>query len=410
MQGLLSKKISLFLFPASMLAAVYVLLPSLGEIPESWLQFLPHVTYIAMLAGMFLSLHFNKSRAFFVLLMLLLYYWQGFSSGDACRLPSRVRTAIDYLYPVNIALVCLMREKGLFSSAGRMRSVFLLIQLVLLVIFAKTGEAMALNQVPLPGGRAFAAYPAMQGAALFFMGFCGVVVAILSCARASLIDSAFFGALVAVAMVRTLPLEGDAATVFLLAAGLILLLSVLQESHNMAYRDDLTGLLSRRALNEHLAGLARHYAIAMLDLDHFKRLNDSLGHDVGDQVLRMVAARIRKIGGGGKAYRYGGEEFTIVFQGRRAEDVLSHLEELRSSIASYQFLVRSPDRPDSLREGRRRRSGSGDSTPVSVTMSIGVAESSPCMRDPHDVMAAADAALYRAKNRGRNRVGTAGRT
>ncbi|MEA5115647.1 MAG: GGDEF domain-containing protein [Geobacteraceae bacterium] len=406
----MSKKISLFLFPASMLAAVYVLLPSLGEIPESWLQFLPHVTYIAMLAGMFLSLHFNKSRAFFVLLMLLLYYWQGFSSGDACWLPSRVRTAIDYLYPVNIALVCLMREKGLFSSAGRMRSVFLLIQLVLLVIFAKTGEAMVLNQVPLPGGRAFAAYPAMQGAALFLMGFCGVVVAILSCARASLIDSAFFGALVAVAMVRTLPLEGDAATAFLLAAGLILLLSVLQESHNMAYRDDLTGLLSRRALNEQLAGLARHYAIAMLDLDHFKRLNDSLGHDVGDQVLRMVAARIRKIGGGGKAYRYGGEEFTIVFQGRRAEDVLSHLEELRSSIASYQFLVRSPDRPDSLREGRRRRSDSGDSTPVSVTMSIGVAESSPHMRDPHDVMATADAALYRAKNRGRNRVGTAGRT
>jgi len=393
-----------------MLAAVYVFLPSLGDIPGSWLQFLPHVTYIAMLAGMFLSLHFNKSRAFFVLLILLLYYWHGFSHGDGYRLPSRVCAAIDYLFPANVTLVCLMREKGFFSFAGRLRSGFLLMQLVLLVIFAKTGEAMALNQVQLPAARAFGSCPAMQGSALFFTGFCGILVAVLSYARASLIDSAFFGALVAVAMVRTQPLAGDAAAAFLLAAGLVLLLSVLQESHDMAYRDDLTGLLSRRALNEQLAGLGRNYAIAMLDLDHFKRLNDSLGHDVGDQVLRMVAARIRKIGGGGKAYRYGGEEFTIVFHGRTAEDVLPGLEELRSSIASYQFLVRSPNRPDSLREGRKRRSRSGESTPVSVTMSIGVAESSPHMRDPHDVMAAADAALYRAKNRGRNRVSTASRT
>lgn len=410
MHVLFSKKIPLFLFPATMLAAVYVLLPSLGEIPGSWLQFLPHVTYIAMLAGMFLSLHFNKSRAFFVLLILLLYYWHGISYGEGHRLPSRVCTAIDYLFPANITLVCLMREKGFFSFAGRLRSAFLLIQLVLMVIFAKAGEAMALNQAQLQAGRAFGSYPAMHGPALFFMGFCGILAAILSYARASLIDSAFFGALVAVAMVRTQPLTGDAATAFLLAAALILLLSVLQESHNMAYRDDLTGLLSRRALNEQLAGLGRNYAIAMLDLDHFKRLNDSLGHDVGDQVLRMVAARIRKVGGGGKAYRYGGEEFTIVFHGRTAEDVLPSLEDLRSSIASYQFLVRSSSRPDSMREGRKRRSRSGESTPVSVTMSIGVAESSRRMRDPHDVMAAADAALYRAKNRGRNRVSTACRS
>lgn len=410
MHGLLPEKISLYLFPASMLAAVYVLLPSMGGIPESWLQFLPHITYIAILAGIFLSLHFNKSRAFFVLLILLLYYWHGFSSGYGGSVSSRVSHAIDYLFPANIALVCLMREKGLFSSAGRMRSAFLLIQLILLVIFARTGEAMAYNQVTLPTGRALAGYPAVEGSALFFMGFCGIIVAILSHVRSSLIDGAFLGALAAVAMIRALPLQGDAATAFLLTACLILMLSVLQESHNMAYRDDLTGLFSRRALNEQLAGLGRQYVIAMLDLDHFKRLNDSLGHDVGDQVLRMAAARIRMVGGGGKVYRYGGEEFTIVFPGRKLEDTLPYLEELRSAIASYKFHVRSPDRPYTVREGRKKRSASGDSTHVGVTVSIGVAESYPRLRDPHDVMAVADAALYRAKHRGRNRVSTASRT
>jgi len=407
--GILPQRISLYLFPASMLAAVYVHLPSLGEIPDTWLEFLPHVTYLVFIAGIFLSLHFNKSRAFFVVLMLILYYWYGFSTGAGCRGPSRICTALDYLLPGNIAIVCLMREKGLLTPAGRMRSVFLLLQLIMLVILARTGEALAGNQASVMAGKDFALFPGVEAPVLMFMGTCGIIAAIPTHARASLIDGAFLGVLAAVAMVRALPLGGDAATTVLLTSGLILLLSVLQESHNMAYRDDLTGLLSRRALNEQLAGLGRRYVIAMLDLDHFKRLNDSLGHDVGDQVLRMAAARIRTVGGGGKAYRYGGEEFTIVFPNRKVEDTLPCLEDLRSSIAAYHFHVRSPDRPDTVRQGQRKRSGGGESTHVGVTVSIGVAESSSCLRDPHDVMAVADAALYRAKQRGRNRISTAGR-
>ncbi len=76
-------------------------------------------------------------------------------------------------------------------------------------------------------------------------------------------------------------------------------LSALRSSHEMAYRDELTGLLGRRALNERLQGLGRRYAIAMLDIDHFKKFNDSYGHDVGDEVLRLVATRISSVGGGG---------------------------------------------------------------------------------------------------------------
>jgi len=406
--GILPQRVSLYLFPASMLAAVYVHLPSIGELPDAWLEFLPHVTCLVFLAGIFLSLHFNKSRAFFVLLMLILYYWYGFATGAGCRVPSRICTALDYLIPGNIAIVCLMREKGLFTPAGRMRSVFLLLQLILLVILARTGEAMAGSQVSLMA-KGHVPYPGVEAPVLMFMGACGIIAAILTHVRASLIDGAFLGVLAAVAMVRALPLDGYPATAVLLTSGLILMLSVLQESHNMAYRDDLTGLLSRRALNEQLAGLGRRYVIAMLDLDHFKRLNDSLGHDVGDQVLRMAAARIRTVGGGGKAYRYGGEEFTIVFQNRKVEDALPYLEDLRSSIAAYHFHVRSPDRPDTVRQGQRKRSGGGESTHVGVTVSIGVAESSSCLRDPHDVMAVADAALYRAKQRGRNRISTASR-
>jgi len=171
----------------------------------------------------------------------------------------------------------------------------------------------------------------------------------------------------------------------------------------MAFRDDLTNLPSRRALNEHLMGLARPYAIAMLDVDHFKRFNDTHGHDVGDQVLKMVGSRIGGVAGGGKPYRYGGEEFTIIFPKKNVADVRPYLEELRKAIAEYRLCLRGSDRPKDQEEGKNHRGKSADQH-VSVTISIGVAESSERLRSPAEVIKAADGALYKAKNRGRDQV------
>src|SRR5258706_12321492 len=90
------------------------------------------------------------------------------------------------------------------------------------------------------------------------------------------------------------------------AAGVILLVVVLQESHRLAFRDELTNLPSRRALEERLTGLGPAYAIAMIDLDHFKLFNDTHGHHIGDQGLKLVAARLPAIEAGGTSYRYAG--------------------------------------------------------------------------------------------------------
>ena len=95
-----------------------------------------------------------------------------------------------------------------------------------------------------------------------------------------------------------------------------LCISLAHEGFHMAFRDELTGLPGRRALNEKLQRMGRIYTLAMADVDHFKVFNDTHGHDVGDQVLRMVAAQLRRVSGGGHAYRYGGEEFTLVFPAR----------------------------------------------------------------------------------------------
>jgi diguanylate cyclase (GGDEF)-like protein len=200
-------------------------------------------------------------------------------------------------------------------------------------------------------------------------------------------------------------------------AGLVVMFAVMEHSVEITDRDELTGLLGRRALNRALEQLGRRYALAMCDVDHFKRLNDTYGHETGDQVLRMVAARLARVSGGGRAFRVGGEEFCILFQGESLKNALPHLELLRTDIETCGFRVRGTEerrRAPQPRAGRRkavRRKNQPQRLPprsfsseVSVTVSIGVAEPNLRTREVEQVIQAADQALYRAKQAGRNRV------
>jgi len=191
---------------------------------------------------------------------------------------------------------------------------------------------------------------------------------------------------------------------FFSAAGIILMFSCIEASFIMAYRDELTGLPSRRALNQTLAGLGGCYAIAMIDVDHFKRFNDTYGHKTGDQVLKLLATRLTRLSGGAKAYRYGGEEFTAVFPGKSIEEALPHLEACRRRLSETPFTVRGRTRKASS-AGRRGKTGGGKAgKKVKVTASFGVAEPDSVINTPSQVIAAADKALYRAKKAGRDCV------
>ncbi|MDQ2485692.1 GGDEF domain-containing protein [Pseudomonas putida] len=185
---------------------------------------------------------------------------------------------------------------------------------------------------------------------------------------------------------------------------LMIAAAVAHEAYQMAFRDELTGLPGRRALNERMQRLGRNYVIAMTDVDHFKKFNNTHGHDVGDQVLRLVASRLSKVTGGGRAYRYGGEEFALVFAGKTAEECVPHVEAVREVIANYVMHLRDQSsRPQDDTSGRQRRAGNSGGT-VSVTISIGVAERQVDHRNPEAVLKSADQALYSAKGAGRNCV------
>lgn len=191
------------------------------------------------------------------------------------------------------------------------------------------------------------------------------------------------------------------AGLYVAAAAAAFALSAVEEIHAVAFRDPLTGLPARRALETALARLSAPYVVAMVDVDHFKRFNDTFGHAVGDQVLTMVAVRLAQAGSA-QAFRYGGEEFTLLLPGRTLAEAIPVLEAARAAIEATTFTLRAPDRP-------RRRPAKGKArTParaevVAVTVSIGAA--TPAQGDqPAMVLQAADQALYRAKEGGRNRI------
>ncbi|MDH5736402.1 MAG: GGDEF domain-containing protein, partial [Gammaproteobacteria bacterium] len=295
-------------------------------------------------------------------------------------------------------MISLLKERGILTWWGSTRAAFILLPILVIMVAAKYypesllhALTMRLVDLSLLKQVSFAQLP------LVSMVFALLVLNGRWFAQATAQNSAVFVVMIcAVAMLHFRDADTSRA-VFACAAMLMLGIAVIQESWSMAYIDQLTNLPGRRALEEELLKLGSNYSIAMMDIDHFKKFNDTYGHDAGDQVLQMVAARIRQSLSGGKVFRYGGEEFTIVFPGKKTEDTLEILDDVRKCVGDSKFRLRNKDR----RSGKSKKDGGKN---VQVTISIGAAERTERAETPHEVVKSADKALYRAKKQGRNRV------
>jgi diguanylate cyclase (GGDEF)-like protein len=403
-----AKKALIFSVPLAILAAAFFVLPKIPALTPSHRELLLISPYLAAVTGMFLSVHFHRGRPFTALFLLSLLYFlcrAHLGEGVIGFAHQELYLGLSLLLPFNFALLAVMREKGVFSVAGRLRFGFILFQTASVwLLFRHYFEEL----LPLLTRRLFP-FEVLDSLLLpqpllLLSILCMLIIAYVSAKRQAPVESGLLGALAAVIITISKITSPDIPAIFCLAAGVIITFSILQDSYNMAFRDDLTGMPSRRALNENLHGLGRRYVVAMLDVDHFKRFNDTYGHDVGDQVLKMVAKKMLSVGGGGKAFRYGGEEFTILFPGKRIADTLPYLEEVRMAIEKYSLAIRSDDRPKDTKQGQSKRGSRSGLTEVSVTISIGVAESGEGHGSPAEVMKASDKALYRAKSKGRNQV------
>ncbi len=167
----------------------------------------------------------------------------------------------------------------------------------------------------------------------------------------------------------------------------------IQLSREMAVTDQLTGLYNRGYLTRHLDTLMRNaspgkpVSFLIMDIDYFKSVNDTHGHDIGDEVLREFAGRISSnVRGIDLACRYGGEEFVVVMPDTDSAYALQVAERLRRGVEEMAFPISRP--PEML----------------NITVSIGIASSNGGGDSAEQILHRADQALYRAKHEGRNRV------
>ena len=397
--------------PSLLLLLGGVVLARLSQLSEFFTSLFNVLPTLLLLLGGAFCLVYGRQREVFLLLMLYLGYFLLDIQVDHYRLEGQVRPdaalifhLCSLLMPLLYCLYAAWQERThLLQDMVARAAVLLAVSAVAAGLAQRFPDALLhwLSHVRWPAlqvewlALVQLAYP------LFVVGLIVLLVQYLRAPR-PLHAAQLLGLVGMLWMLPNTFILSNALNVMSSQIMLILLVAVAHEAYQMAFRDELTGLPGRRALNERLQRLGRSYVIAMSDVDHFKKFNDTHGHDVGDQVLRVVAGQLRKIGGGGKAYRYGGEEFTLVFPGKTLEECLPHLEVIRNAIESYRIQLRDKQqRPPNDKQGRTRRSG-GAAAQVSVTVSMGVAERGLEQRSPEEVLKAADQALYNAKSAGRN--------
>ena len=363
-----------FILLVSVYASLYV-----GQLPPLWFGILPLLPIILASIAILLAWHFNKGRVLILVLLLLIPKLYGDSNEEASL------TAYLVVSCFCIALLAFVPERGFFNRFAVNRILFV----VMLVSWCYAIERSWVSFAFLD--HAFLNTTVSWSTVLLW---CVILISTSTIGFAWWLSGDTFRASGLISIVSLLIIGHFASSdtqfdALLSAQFLLWIWFLLMESHRMAYLDDMTKLPGRRALNEQLVGLSKRYAIAMVDVDHFKKFNDTYGHDMGDKVLKSVATQLKYFANPGRAFRYGGEEFTIVFRGKQLAEVEETLELVREGIEDALVEVFDPKKKQDI--------------DVNVTVSLGVAFAT-LGESPDAVLKRADEALYQSKKKGRNRV------
>jgi diguanylate cyclase (GGDEF)-like protein len=399
------RKIGTYVWPEVPLLLVAVALLSWPG-ARVWLQDFAPAYPAVFVVGALQCWRFQRTRLLFAMIVLVMAdrVILHFAAGVDAAIPpgSVVLNAVALLLPLNLMAFAMVPERGAFTLTGLVQWTAIFVQPALVIQLVRSGETLpGLLNATLVDPSYFAFLRIPQLALLAFIIAFVLLVSLLIWEPAEE-RKALVWALIAGFLAVNTAEGGLDSTSYFATAALMLVLAVIDVSFRLAYQDALTALPTRRGFNEMLAQMVGHYTVAMVDVDHFKQFNDRHGHEVGDQVLKMVAAEIGRVGGGGKPFRYGGEEFAIIFDGKRVEDVQPHIEKLRATIAGRVFTIRSAFRPrkkpDQPKEPKKPRKT------LKITVSIGAADSTDPKETSEEVVKAADGCLYRAKETGRNKV------
>lgn len=373
-----------------------------GALLEHWFAPLDWLAFTSLTIAAVICLQFGRSRLFFCCLLLLILR---LSLDGWLSLTTSIHAPLGTIIMLQVCWLMWSKDKGfaphnLLVTAGQLALVGLIAWFSLPYLMAISTAQLSLFYPYL-----YQLNPVFNA---LFTPFEWLYITVFILAALlkfiCISDNNHSALLLTMVVLVTVQAYGDnlLTRVFICVLGLSYIYAVLKDSFNMAFRDELTAIPSRRALMQYVNTLGRKYTVAMADIDHFKKFNDTYGHDVGDEVLRLVASRLNKVKGGGRAFRYGGEEFVIIFPRTDVHQANPYIEHIRQAIADYPITLRDKSRP---KNPPKKISGktTGSKT-VKITASFGIAQSSSQHNQFADIIKQADVALYAAKKAGRNRV------
>lgn len=396
------------------LLVIFQVCPSTADWSSSGsLQYLP---YILFGIGGILGMIFTQSRISFICLLfafltvLLHYYF--FVSGKVDRGSAVIFLSAIYVPPLT-AIFHRLSEGGLWTAQAAYRALIILSAVLVILLLPLIPELSG----AILNAQSVLCQPTSAGLniRISLLGTLAFIISLPFLIVRKQHESPFLGKMLGLAVLFVFGAlnldihniqdrQSEAMLlVFMSGSAVTLIGAILEGSWRSANIDELTELPTRRVLKHHLASLGPSYAIAMLDIDFFKRINDKYGHDTGDQVLRFIAAHLNA-NRGGVAYRYGGEEFVIVCENDNFEKTVESMELLRRTINSRKFWIRSKTRPRKKPDSAHLPEKNNRGESITVTISIGVAKKDGRYVSPQEVLEAADKALYRAKKEGRDRV------
>ncbi|MFB6346496.1 MAG: GGDEF domain-containing protein [bacterium] len=376
---------------------------------ETWLAVLPFLAAVFFLLGICLSVYFNSTRLALMGIFLLLVYGYvflptligGFRGGTVINPNSFYNShlLLPILIPLNFIALHFTEDSGFLTQRGVLKAIILVVEIFgLAVVFPYVSRFVfaALDHVPQ-----IRVLNGQLNVPFLTLGLSILALIIFLLGGERNYYSNYISLLFWIILTASLSFSAGIGwnysgmpyhyALFFGAAGILYNVKIINLAWSKAYRDQLTQIPGRIALDEYLQRLTGQYAICMIDIDHFKDFNDTYGHDAGDKVLKQVADTI-KTRTSGRAFRFGGEEFTLVYPGKTVDDVKEELEALRETIENNKVKVtRKSKRATKVLERK-------------VTISLGLAEKNENYDNATEVLNAADNALFDAKDEGRNKL------
>jgi len=395
-----------FITPAICVALSLLLCWQQSILSEPLKTLLPQLPFILLPIAALIAALSNQSRELATSLMMLCAYWlvRNYLQMPLQSLPAaQIFYLLSFFVPAVILYLLFIPEHGLRHARGT--GIALLPSTALFVLsqlFAASPNLMAVASLANIDDQLWNTHLSpLSGAWYLLVLICAVTMA---SRREHIFDSSAAGCMLILFITLGWIDVANISAIMFIGIGLLLTANITSGLFYIGFYDELTQIGNRRALLAALKTAGNHYSLAMVDADHFKKINDRFGHDLGDQALKVIASCISKTGSGARAFRYGGEEFCLLFKGKSREEVADSLEQVRQAIANYDMVIRDKtQRPSQAAAGQKRRGATKRKSNLRLTVSVGVVDSS-AGGSFEQLIKLADRALYKAKAGGRNQL------